>query len=632
MAETIGAFIITAVVSAEAAAATIAGTTITYSAVVGTAALTAASIGLQLAFASSGNLPKPENGHESIRQAIPPPIYGFGTNRIAGAFSFYEISEEGHSLDIKGVHDGYVCGFTEVFWLDEDRVAYETPGGFFIAGQEDGRYGGQNIGVSYRLGEDTEVAYSTAITFFPEIWTAAHRGDFTASILLFCRDVGEGDFTKVYPGGLPDLSAEIKCQGCFDPRLPWHSFATPGTFATNYSENPAQQLLTFLCKSRGGMGLDYATITGSTLDQWIQAIEDCDLPQERAADDPEARYTAHTIYTSETENNAVIQTLLTACDGWLGESGDGSLSFFVGKYREPDLTITDEELREFTINYDVSDDEAVNELQVSFTWPEAEYKQVDVSAWQDAADIEERGVRIAQPFYPQAVHSWTQARRLSKRNMAKLRAEMRGTLSLTLAGHKFYKRRWLKVQSNAHPDLAELVIEVRKRQIDLENARIMIEYISVDPATIDAWNPETEEGDPPELPDDAAPVLIPVPENMAAVVVASGSGNPDRIQVSFDDPELSNALGFSLRWRLADAGGSWNVVNYDYDDADISGGRVKLDLITTIPTDALVEIQAAIMMGRARGEWSASVFIANVAPSLDYSIPQNSGYWFLLMW
>jgi hypothetical protein len=610
MPETIGIAIITAVVSAEAAAATIAGTTITYSAVVGTVALTAASIGLQLAFATSGNAPKPENGQETVRQPIPPPYYAFGRVRLAGAFALSEADSTGNSHDVKGIHDGLICGFTERFWLHDDEIslAGASGSGAFVVGGPDGRYGSGAIYIETRLGEDIESPFTGPITSLDAgIWTADHRGDFTAQIYILCRDVEDDQFTVVYPHGLPDVSAEIEAQGCYDPRNGAMTLSDPASWETEISFNPVLQLIRFLTQERGGMGLDYDLFILPNVAQWIAAADDCEesvaLSWETG---DEARYESHLIYTSETENIAVINQLLSACDGWLGEAPDGSLSIFVGRYREEyaDLTITDEIIRDFSINYGVSDDEQVNELQVSFTWEDNGHKQTDADPWTDEAAIAEFG-RKAQPFYPAAVHSWTQARRLAKRNFSTINSPIRGRLRLTLAGIDFYKRRWCKVASSLHPDLADLTIEIRKRSIDLESASVTFDYVSIDPDTIDAWDAATEEGDPPEMPNEQG--KPPIPDAMINNLDPSGTGIDPEVAVTMDDPGLS-AYYIMLRHRLADAGagtpGPWNSQAISSTEVeDLTGGEIRFSFTPLV--FGLLDVQAAFRSGAGIGAWSA---------------------------
>lgn len=630
MAETIGAAIITAVISEAASVATIGATTITYSAVVGTIALTAASIGLQLAFAQGGNLPKPENGHETIRQAVPVPIYAFGRNRIAGALALAETTTQGHSIDVKGLHDGRICGFTGNFWLNDDPVVLNELG-FVQLSYLDERYGGNNIFIDTRDGLDVETAYEQPQALLdPGIWTDNHRGDYTATLYMFCNEVEPEEIQKIYPHGLPDVSAELDCQGCFDPREATHVQADRSTWEADISYNPALELIRFIFQERGGMGFDYDLCIGQNLEQWIEAADNCDEPIDLDAGGTEPRYQCHFVYTAETENNAVIQQFLNSCDGWLSEGPDGSLSFFVGRYKDSyaDIVIEAEDIREFTINYGVGDDEAVNELQVSFTWPAAAYKQIDCDPIINTADQASRGARIAQPFFAAAVHSFTQARRLASRKMDSLSADMRGRLVLTLTGTDLWKRRWFKIRApELHEDFTDIVVEVRGREIDLANASVIVDYIRIDPETIDR---AVEEGTPPELPADQTQFAIPRGVILEAHVSGEDADGP-HIDLTLEEADVSTAQ-YALQYRLVDNGdglpGPWSFRRFPSPTIDTDGVHVTL-----VPAlSGLLEIQSSVFYGSSQGQWSESVFIANELPALDFHIPQNSGQFIRLIW
>lgn len=629
MAETVGALILTAVASSTVAAGsfTIAGVTTTYATIVGTAALTAASIGLSLAFASSGNIPKPENGQQDIQQSIPPALYGFGRNRVAGAIALSAMTLTGDAIEVRGIHDGRICGFTGVYWLHDDEITIDGSG--IVQEGEDGRYGDVDgtfsISIATRDGLDTETAYNVAVAAIddPAVWTDEHRGDFTASTMIFARSVEADKHQVIYPHGLPKPSAEIDTQGCYDPRLEGlMTLADRASWETAISYNPIVQMIRFITQARGGMGLDYDLFILPNESEWIEAAQNCDEAITLSAGGTEPRYKCSFMYTSESENLGVIQQFLDSCDGWLGEAPDGSLIPFVGKYKAAyaDLTMTDEIIRDVAINYGVGDDEDVNELQVSFTWPESGYKEQDVDPWKDDEAIANFG-RKSQPFKILSVQSFTQVRRLAKRRFAALNSPMRGRITTTLAGVNFYKRRWVKVQSDLHPDLADIVIEIRKREIDLMNASVHFDWIVIDPDTVDEWDETTEEGTAPILPDKEAQQSIPVPQNLAGTI--GGEEDAIFVQVSFDDPELPSA-GYSLRFRSAEGDEtSWTVRNFGPNDAIVDAGRVYLSVIPGI--DGLIEVQVAIRLGRSTGDWSDSLFLANVLPSLDFSLPQNSG-------
>src|SRR4051812_35663607 len=109
MAETVGLLILTGIEAAGATGAAAFGSTaivgtLTVNAVVGAAALTAASIGLQYALANP-NVPKPENGAQPLKQSIPARQRGYWICRLSGYYLLF-IAAGGDSQDMLAFHQG----------------------------------------------------------------------------------------------------------------------------------------------------------------------------------------------------------------------------------------------------------------------------------------------------------------------------------------------------------------------------------------------------------------------------------------------------------------------------------------------------------------------------------------------
>jgi hypothetical protein len=162
---------------------------------------------------------------------------------------------------------------------------------------------------------------------------------------------------------------------------------------------------------------------------------------------------------------------------------------------------------------------------------------------------------LSQRFALPWVYSHAQARRLAKRKMARLRAPLRGTITTTLFGIQALGERWVGVNAPDIPDLANLVIEVASAQIDLMNASMVFTFTAVDPATIDAWTPATEEGSAPVVAQKLVSIPPPVPQNIVAVP-SNGSGW--LFNVECDNPGRSD-LTFQTEWRVNGSGGAFTT-------------------------------------------------------------------------
>lgn len=550
MVETIGVLIL----GAEIAGISLFGA-VTVGTVVGASVLLAGTIGLQMLLrppipgsgpTTAPSIPTPDSGHQVIRQAIPSRITGYGTSvRLGGAYVLFE-EDSGTSYDVVAFHHGEVSAISG-YYLHDDVV--EINGSGIVQALGDGRYAGSVITIKTRLGLPTETAYSEVTTPLSTIWTSAHRGDGIASLALICAPTASvEDFHNVYPRGKPEPSVVADLRAILDIR-------TGDVLVTN---NPVLQLIDFLTNTDYGMGLPYATLITPVLADLIVEADLCDDAIELDAGGDEKRYESHGTFPLDSDPVNIINTILDTCDGWISENGDGSLALKVGVYRAPSITITEDHIRGFSLQKGVADEELVNEITFDYTSPLADYKTVPGQPWRDEASISElgkvRSQRLALPW----VYSHSQGRRLSKRRTAQLNPTMQGTLTTTLYGLTILGERWIRIHAPlVLADFTYLVVEVRGVTIDLATAQVTIKFVTVNPNTIDAWDPATEEGSAPEIPSKLVFPPPPVPQNIDARPANEGvegeggghHGSDSTFFIMYDDLGRSD-LQFECAWRI----------------------------------------------------------------------------------
>lgn len=557
MAETVGLLLLSWIgITGAAATFTIGATGITLAGLVGTAALVGGSIGLNYLLAArvplnDTSLPAPESGHQAIRQAIPPRVAGYGRNRLAGAYLLYE-EEGGDSYDVQGFHHGRIGGVIG-YYLHDDVV--DVVGGV-VQEQGDGRYGDNLVSIDTRLGLDTETAYAPIVSALPSVWTSAHRGDGIASASLICLAADDpSDYTIKYPRGKPELSVVADCSPIFDPRDSDQDREDPSTWLV--SSNPVLQLLDILTNADRGMGLDWDILVAPVLEALMAEADLCDALVYCKDGSSEPRYKSDGIFTLDGDPVDVIAAILDTCDGWISENGDGSLALKVGLYRTPEFVLEGEHIKGFSIQYGVPDEEVVNELTLEYTSPSLDYKTAPGAPLRDEDDISSRGQVRSKPLALKWVQSHPQGQRLLKRKMAQLNAPLRGTVTTTMYGFRGLGERWIKIEAPEYPDFADLVIEVRGVTIDLIRGTLTFRFVSVDPETANAWDPATEEGDAPTIPEKlvSPPPPIPVIDHINAVLFV---GSPFKFQIIIDDPGRSD-LRYQARWRISGSGSAYTV-------------------------------------------------------------------------
>lgn len=555
---------------------------------VGTAILVGGSIGLQLLLqrpqatqpAPGGPaLPPPEAGHQPIKQAIPPRIVGLGRVRLAGAYVLFEAKSK-ISYDVQALHHGRIAGIVG-YYLHDDVV---TLTGGVVDSQGDGRYGASAITIKTRLGLATETAYSEITTPLSAIWGADYRGDGLASAAIICSQAADpATFANIYPRGRPELSIVADCTPIFDARAGGQSNSDDSTWAV--SSNPVLQLMFFLTDVDRGMGFDYATLITPSLTSLLAEATLCDATVIRADGTNEPRYISNGSYPLDSDPADVISSILDTGDIWLGQNGDGSLALKVGVYRAPTITLEAKHIRGCAIQYDIAEEEVVNELTIDYTEPLLDYKTAPGQPWRNEADISERGrvrsQRLALPW----VYSHAQARRLAKRKDNQNNASLRGTITTTLYGIRCLGERWVQISAPDLPDLEDVVIEVRGMTIDLLNASCQIKFVSVDPATIDAWNPATEEGASPTIPAKLVTTPPPTPQNISAF----GAGPAGYFLISFDPPGRSD-LTFQYEYRITGSGGAFTI-DPAHNGSFMYLGRPTVGALGPLPTGVTYDIK-----------------------------------------
>jgi hypothetical protein len=520
MAETIGALILEATIGAEAVSSFAASIGISVGAVntvVGAAAIVGASIGLQYALYNP-KIPRPEDGSQALKQAIPSRIKGYGVNRIAGNYMLYEAADSGGppatSYDVIALHHGRIDSFVG-FFLSDDLVTVSpsiASGGAGVVQDtfNDGRYGDGRVTIQTRLG----LVGQSVITFASDpaingYWTGQHVGNGIAYAAMACAGPGDpSEFTKRFPRGHPELSVIAKCSPIWDPRDPTQDRLNPATWKLSY--NPVLQLIDYLTQAEGGLGLELDEILPpAQLAAWMAEADICDEVVATGGGGSERRFQSHGWYRFDTSPDEVINAILSTCDGWLAESGDGSLSLTVGLYRAPSgPSLTERHILGFQLNYGTADEELINVLDVSFTDPENKYVEVQLGSWRDEESISQAGIERAKQLSLKWVQSSSQASRLADRAMQRVNPILSGSFVTTLYGLRYLGKRWIPIQYPFVSGLQDSIVEIQNAEVDLLKGRISWDFILIAPSQIEAYDPDADELPSPTVPPTGSPNLI----------------------------------------------------------------------------------------------------------------------------
>lgn len=605
------------VADAVAGAAYTAGASATLTATVYSAVYygTELAIYAGLSYALTPKVPKAEGSNTTFKQSRGARTRGYGRYRKGGTLSFWDAKETKAGL-VSMLHDGRINRFTGVFWLHDDQVAIATVNGTPGVVQQlaDGRYwtGDKRVILNTRVGLPTETPYAMLVAAFPGKYTLNFRGDGIASLAQLANHGKLANFSHDFPYGEPRPSAEIEAQLVFDPRDIGQDEADPSTWV--WSQNPALCLLHFLAYDRGyAYDISSAEVRtfnqakwdrrfGNTIAYWTNAADICDEAVDLAGGDTTPRYQIGGEYDLTSDEPAVVQQFLTSMDGWLGSDGRGGSIVYAGKFYEPTVTLTDGEVKAWSISWGKERENRVNEVVVAFTNPANKYNESEADPWTDEAALEADGQPLREDLQLPWVQSNSQARRLAKRRMERHQAAF--TVQITCSfdpdpdsdKHVLGQRFLALDLETAPPSMRGAIIEVTgDMQIDLPTQTVSFPATSVDPEARDGWVPADEEGDDPGTGGDSGQEALATPTISTATAFYETSGTgPDlpRLEIVAVGPDRAD-LTWEIQWRREGLL-IWNDTTTGITDDD--AGVVTLQT-GVVPAESALEVRVRYRTG-----------------------------------
>jgi len=507
VAEAVGALILTA--------AGVEGATALTTTIVGTVAITAASVGLSLGanalLAKQTTSDERQNGQLTTRQPTPSRRRNYGRMKVGGATIFSEVEEVLGIVTLfrlVAINEGEIDAF-EQFWLDDNYVLLSGATSGLVLGAY--MVGAASFAaMDSRVGLPTETDYGILTTNFPSIWGADYRGDGIASVLLETGQPTNFDnFTTAYPGGTPPNPRVVaRFVKVWDPRDGGHDKDDPSTWT--WTDNPVLIALDFH-RHADGLGLavlDSTLLTVAALAEWSAAATICEETVGGIA-----RYRCGGGYSIAEDAPAdVLASILATCDGQTYLRGDGGLGIRVGKTVSPSITLTDDHILGYS---DLKKGDnvflACNEVTAKYTSPDHDYQVVDADPWRDEADITDRGQVLTKAISLPWVQNHSQARRLMKIAHARFNPEWSGTIITDMAGLALLNERYVHLTiSEVDVDGSALNLidgdfEILPDSIDVSigetGITCRIGVSSIDQNAYD-WNEGTEAGGPPAIPSD----------------------------------------------------------------------------------------------------------------------------------
>lgn len=565
------------------------------------AGATLAYAGPALLFAPK--VPTPEFARSVKRQPIPDRVSGYGRARLGGAYMLYETdgTNEGLALNVFAMHDGLIAGWVEIYLNDQIvTVGVDT----YVESGADLRYGkfGDLVRIETRVGEPTETNYSAVTAARADVWPSDARGDGIASLMMIAKAKEKENFQRDYPNGLPLPSAVGDLQYCWDMRLGARGTITDdadkAASATwvGGSQNPILQLLDYMTNEETGMGLPLSRFLPN-IDAWEAAADVCDEAVPLAAGGTVPRYQSGGSYLHSTAPADVIATILATCDGWMAQDATGCFTVQAGEYVEPTVVITEDHIINLSRQFYREDEQATNEVVVSYTDPAFDYTEVETTPWRREADIAARGDVRSQPLSLPWVQNNSQARRLAKIAAHKATAPISGTITTTLDGLRAWGQRRIRIQAPSDGEtMADIVVDILPLTLN-PDMTVTIPFVSTDADAYDWTTAEETEGAGEDTrPGDTAPAT-PVIDDIQPFDVTDATA---RLRIYIED--ATPGLTYVTRWRVT------GEPSWTNDAEQTTQDGTPHDFIETgLVFAELLDVQVALITaGGYQSEWSAT--------------------------
>jgi hypothetical protein len=374
--------------------------------------------------------------------------------------------------------------------------------------------------------------------------------------------------------------------------------------------NPVLQALDYH-RHRDGMGLavmDDILFNDTVLSEdWIPSANTCDDAIALKAGGTEPRYRCAGGYLLPSAPKDVLPSIMATCQGQIFARPDGGIGIRVRKAGTPTFVFgADEKHMSGYSGFRTGDDLflVANQITAKFTGPDYDYQDTDVTPWRNEADITARGQELTSDLDLSWVPSYSQARRLMKIEYYRKNPAWVGQFISDLYALNGFGERDLRLTLSDF-DIADMDFEISSFDIAPASATCTLGISAFDSVTACSWDPATEEGDPPPIPDlSGGTGVITPPQNVIASLAArtiSAGTNGAVIVMSWDASPRTDVTA-TAQYKLHSAT-DWLPASVATDNViaetpilqDGSTYDVRVQFVTGTKTSDWVEVDSIVV-------------------------------------
>ena len=338
----------------------------------------------------------------TVRQATAPRQIVYGETRGGGVYALVHTTDNNTWLHLVICCAGHeIEEFTEIWFNDE---AVTLSGRTVVSGKF-----ANKAHINKHLGASDQAADATLIAESAGAWSTSDR--LRGIAYLYVRL--DWDAT-VYAAGIPNITAVMKGKNdVYDPR----------DDSTGWSSNSALCVANYLCDTRYGVPVDYATGIDETA--LIAAANSCDENVTLAAGGTEKRYSTDGGLLSSSQPQEILGRLLGAMHGRAPYDGD-RWRILAGVYQTPALTFTDDDLRQGTrkVQTLTSRRDLFNAVKGTFVGPDNNWQEADFPPVKSATYAAQDGQEIFKDIALPLTRSSSRAQRIAKIDLLRARQQI----------------------------------------------------------------------------------------------------------------------------------------------------------------------------------------------------------------
>lgn len=449
------------------------------------------SLALQKALAPKPEVPRPEDGSFNLKQNVPHLAYVLGKVKKGGDYAFLE-EANGIAYHVIVWAGHRIKGYTQ-HYLHDAPVTLDGSGNVVAPDNFD-----SYVNIKSRVGLNAETAYVDLISVgaFAGIWTADHRGDGLASVMMWCRTAPQEEYLTIYPNQMPQHSAIGEGALLYDPRKDStqggagsHRFDDPNTW--EYSSNLALMRLWHICHPVGGK----QTYDRMHMPDWQRAADVADQNVTNRSGGIEKRYHGGLWFRSNSDPVEVGRILDEAGEMVVYERADGTIGVHAGEFVAPTVRLTENEIFSISVDKNRRQSSTVLAVRGRYVNTANHYNTEDAALYGDPYGEIDEDTERTRTFDNPAVQSHNHCQRKQKLSYIRANARKVQIVADYSAGKGARYSRFVTVHFPRR-GLVEAVVEITSTvSIDLRNMRVSFSGIIVT-ADLFAFNSAIEEGAP----------------------------------------------------------------------------------------------------------------------------------------